>query len=160
VPLVVVGRIANFGGGIEIVTRLLDPSRSNPVAVLSASPSAKEEVVRSLAEMGAELRARVTRAKVESGPALPAVTTSSLEALRNYALARAALARVDRPTAINYAEAAVAHDSTFALAHYVLGDLLWYIDRERHAEEHLRRAFALSARLPLRERLLVQARYA
>jgi DNA-binding SARP family transcriptional activator len=158
-PLVVVGRIATLGGSVEIITRLLDPNRASPVAVISRRPRANEDVVSALSDMGAALRARVTRAHVEDRTPLPAITTSSIEALRDYALARAALARVDRATAITYGEAAVAHDSTFALAHYLLGDLLWYIDREHHAEEHLRRAFELAARLPVRERLLVRARY-
>lgn len=159
-PLVVVGGIATLRGNLEVVTRLLEPSRPDPVAVLSARPRANEDVVSALSQIGAELRARVTKAHVESGAPLPAVTTSSLEALRNYALARAALARVDRPTAITYGEAAIAHDSAFALAHYLLGDLFWYIDKQHQAEEHLRRAFLSSERLPLRERLLVRARYA
>ena len=157
---VVVGRVARLGSGIDLVIRAVDPRRGVTVAALSASPRASTEVVPVVARLGAEVRARLERSVLahDTTP-LPAVTTTSLGALQAYSLARAALARVDRQAAIAYGEAAVAQDSNFALAHYLLGDLLWYVDRERHAEAHLRRAYALSAGLPTRERLLVRARY-
>jgi hypothetical protein len=56
-------------------------------------------------------------------------------------------------------EGALVHDSSFALAHYLAGDLLWYIDRQRHSDEHMLRAYALVERLPPREQLIVKARF-
>ncbi len=90
---------------------------------------------------------------------MPPLTTSSLSALRNYVLARQALARFDRKAGIVLLEGALAHDSLFALAHYLLGDMLWYVDRQQESEHHLARALALSDRLPPRERLVVRARF-
>jgi len=142
-PVVVVGRATTLGTQTNLVVRVVDPRRATTIAALSASPVTGTEIVQAVARLGAEVRTRLKRSRVSPTPPLPAVTTSSLEALRDYALARAALAQ----------------DSDFALAHYLLGDLLWYVDRERHAEEHLTRAYALSAGLPTRERLLVRARY-
>lgn len=159
-PLVVVGRAAALGGAVEIVVRLIDARRGAPIAVWSATPQTSADVVPAIARLAVELRHHVSRASVSPDAPLPAVTTSSLEALRAYALARAALARVDRPTAIAYGEAALAQDSNFALAHYLLGDLFWYGDEEHRAELHLEQAFASSGRLPVREQLLVRARYA
>jgi serine/threonine-protein kinase len=159
VPLVVVGRIANLGHGSEIVARLIDVQRASAIAVLATTSHGDSDIVPSVARLAIELRDRVSRAQVTTTAPLPAVTTSSLEALRAYALARASLARVDRSAAIAYGEAAVAHDSDFALAHYLLGDLFWYVDQEHRAEQHLRRAFELSERLPIREQLAVRARY-
>ena len=157
--MVVVGRAATLGAQTNLVVRVVDPRRSATIASLSASPATATEIVPAVARLGSEVRARLDRSVVPRIAPLPAVTTSSLEALRDYALARAALARIDRQSAIAFGEAAVAQDSDFALAHYLLGDLLWYVDRERHAEQHLARAYALSAALPTRERLLVRARY-
>ena len=159
VPFVVVGRAAALGNSIDMVVRLVDPRTGRTIVVKSANPRSNADAVPTVARATAELRERVSRERLPQDAPLPAVTTSSLGALRAYALARAALARVDRPSAIAYAEAAVAQDSDFALAHYLLGDLLWYVDQEHRAEEHLRRAFALSVRLPVREQLLVRARY-
>jgi DNA-binding SARP family transcriptional activator/tetratricopeptide (TPR) repeat protein len=159
VPLVVVGRIAKLANGIEIVARVIDVQHASSMAVLATRSHGEADVVPSVARLATELHDRITRAEVSTTAPLPAVTTSSLEALRAYTLARAALARVDRPAAIAYGEAAVAHDSDFALAHYLLGDLFWYVDQEHRAEQHLRRAFELSDRLPVREQLAVRARY-
>lgn len=159
IPLVVVGRVASVGPGAQIQLRLIDPERGETLA--SASEWAREsaDIVPAVARLGDELRARATASPASAPGALPAVTTSSIEALRDYALARAMLARVDRQAAITYGEAALLQDSAFALAHYLVGDLLWYADKERHAERHLEQAYQLSARLPLRERMLVRARY-
>lgn len=158
-PLVVVGRAVALGDGMQLVARLVDAQHGTTLATVAATPLTVSQIVPAVARLAAELRDRASSSAVSASAPLPAVTTSSLEALRAYAMARAALARVDRQSAITYGEAAVAQDSDFALAHYLLGDLLWYVDQEHHAEVHLQRAYALSARLPLRERLLVLARY-
>jgi tetratricopeptide (TPR) repeat protein len=159
IPLVVVGRVTPVGPGAQILLRLVDAERGETLA--SASEWAREsaDIVPAVARLADQLRARATESPLSAPGALPAVTTTSIEALRDYALARAMLARVDRQAAITYGEAALMHDSTFALAHYLLGDLLWYIDQQRHAEKHLQQAYQLSARLPIRERMLVRARY-
>ena len=159
IPLVVVGRVASVGPGAQIQLRLVDAERGETLA--SASEWAREsaDIVPAVARLADQLRARAAASPLSAPSALPAVTTASIEALRDYALARAMLARVDRQAAITYGEAALMHDSTFALAHYLLGDLLWYLDQEREAERHLQLAYQLSARLPVRERMLVRARY-
>ena len=159
IPLVVVGRVASVGPGAQIQLRLVDAERGETLA--SASEWAREsaDIVPAVARLADQLRVRATASSLSAPNALPAVTTASIEALRDYALARAMLARVDRQAAITYGEAALVHDSTFALAHYLLGDLLWYLDQERDAERHLQLAYQLSARLPVRERMLVRARY-
>ena len=158
-PFVVVGNITSIGAGAELSIRLVDAAHERTLSALSAHPAKSTDIVRAISSLAAELRDQVSTAARSRTTPLPAVTTMSVEALRDYALARSALGRVDRPTAIAYAEAAVAHDSTFALAHLLLGDLYWYVDQEHRAEDHLRRAYALSRRLPVRERLVVAARY-
>jgi DNA-binding SARP family transcriptional activator/tetratricopeptide (TPR) repeat protein len=158
-PFVVVGSITPIATGAALSIRLVDATHERTLAALTAHPGKSTDIVRAIASVAAELRQRVSTATPSLTTPLPAVTTTSVEALRDYALARAALGRVDRPTAIAYAEAALAHDSSFALAHLLLGDLYWYLDEEHRAEDHLRRAYALSRRLPVRERLLVAARY-
>lgn len=157
-PLVVTGAVTPVGSGAQIVLRLVDASTARTIVSVSQWARTADDILPAVAKLAADLRARMT-ATTPGTPPLPAVTTSSIEALRNYALARAALSRLDRQAAITYGEAALAHDSTFALAHYLVGDLLWYVDKERHAEMHLKRAYELRDRLPPRERLTVEARY-
>jgi tetratricopeptide (TPR) repeat protein len=138
----------------------MDSRDGAAISTLSAHPGTSDQIVAAVTRLSEELRERALNIQVpDSVPALPAVTTSSIAALRDYALARQSIARGDDERAVSYAEAAVIEDSTFALAHYLLGDLLWYADRQHHSDEHLERAFALSSRLRPRERLIVRARY-
>jgi tetratricopeptide (TPR) repeat protein len=159
VSLVVVGTVASVGSGAQILLRLVDADRGETLASASEWARESSEIVPAVARLADQLRAQATASPLSETGALPAVTTSSIEALRDYALARASLARVDRDAAITYGEAALMQDSSFALAHYLVGDLLWYTDHEHHAEAHLQQAYQLSARLPLREQMLVRARY-
>ena len=82
-----------------------------------------------------------------------------MAALKSYALARQTAALGKRREAVEPAERAVSHDSGFVLAHYFLGDLLWFIDEQTHSEAHLTRASELRATVPAREQLVIRARY-
>jgi len=160
VPLAIVGSATPLGTGAQLVAQLLDAATGEPLTTLTERPGAAEEVVPAVARLAAALREHATGARVMGRPRpLPAVTTTSLAALRNYARAREALTRLDRDAAIVLLEAAIAHDSLFALAHYLVGDVLWYVDQYSHSVAHLTTALRLSDRLPARERLMVQARY-
>lgn len=160
VPLAVVGSIAPLGTGAQVVARLVDARTGATLVSLSERPARADDVIPAVTRLALALRERVTGLAIDSAAApLPAVTTASLPALRNYALARAALARQDREAAIALLEGALVHDSLFTLAHYLVGDLLWYVDRQQHSDQHLTRARELSARLPPREQLIVRARY-
>lgn len=158
--LVLVGSAEEVGLGAQIAVRLLDPHTGSVVATLAERPATAAEILPSVTRISKALRDRVLGAQGRGNAApLPAVTTSSLEALRMYALGRQAHSRRDFSAAIEFAQAALVHDSAFALGHYFLGDLLWFVDRQKESEEHLGRAHALSRFLPPRERLVVKARY-
>lgn len=160
VTLVVVGSATPLGTGAQLVGQLLDARTGEPIATASERPGSAAEVVPAVARLAAALRAYAIGAPVvAAAQPLPAVTTASLPALRNYARAREALHRLDRPAAIALLEAAIAHDSLFALAHYLVGDVLWYVDQYGHSVTHFTTALRLSDRLPPRERLIVRARY-
>jgi DNA-binding SARP family transcriptional activator/tetratricopeptide (TPR) repeat protein len=159
-PLAIVGGVAPLGTGAQLTVRLLDAHTGAPVVTLAETPAAADEIVPAVTRLAAALRERVVGVPLARGAdSLPAVSTESIDALRSYALARRALARQDREEALARLEAALVHDSTFALAHYLAGDLLWFIDRQDHSEAHLTSAYQLSDRLPPRERLIVRARY-
>ena len=159
VSLTVEGSVMPVGNGTLIVARVIDVRTGAPIASLSERPATAAAIIPAIERLATGLRLRVVRAVVDSAPAMPVLTTSSLLALRNYVLARQALARFDREAGIVHLEAALVHDSLFALAHYLLGDMLWYVDRQQESERHLARALSLSDRLPPRERLVVRARY-
>lgn len=160
IAFAVVGAVVPIGSGIHLRMTLVDATTGTPVVTLSARTTGRDPLIPAVVRLATALRARVSASEPAAAPGpLPAVTTVSLPALQNYALARQALARGDRPTAIALLEAALQHDSLFALGHHLVGDLLWYVDQQRHAEQHLTKAYALSAEVPLRERLIIRARY-
>jgi DNA-binding SARP family transcriptional activator len=159
IPLAVVGSAAAVGDGAAITVQVFDARTGRVVTALSADPRAPDEVLDAVSRLSRTVRERVTGMPLDTLVPLPLVTTTSLLALRSYVLARAAAGAGDRGKAIELAEAALVHDSAFALAHYLLGDLLWFADAQRRSEYHLAEAFRLSGRLPPRERLIVRARY-
>jgi DNA-binding SARP family transcriptional activator len=159
IPFVVSASVHPIGSGAQIVARIIDVAGERTVATVTRRPRGENEVLAAVAEMASELRARVSEAGARRSNPLPTVTTASLPALRNYALARHAMASWDRTRALELAEAALVHDSAFAIAHYLAGDLLWYIDKQRHSDEHMERALDLAGRLPPREQLIVKGRY-
>lgn len=157
---VIAGSASPLGTGAQLVAELIDVTSGVPVATLIERPATDGEVIAAVTRLARDLRAAATGAPVSARtPPLPAVTTASLPALQSYSLARRALADYRRAEAIMLGEAALVHDSLFALAHYLVGDQLWFLDDQRHGESHLSSAFALSDRLPPKERLLVRARY-
>lgn len=89
--------------------------------------------------------------------ALPAVTTTSLPALRAYAAAQQAQRRTAWADAEQSLRLAVSLDSSFAQGWSALGALYSLLNRPRDADEAFTRALAVAAPLAERERLLVRA---
>jgi DNA-binding SARP family transcriptional activator len=157
--LVVTGSAARVGTGVQLIAQLVDASSGSVLATLTQRPAGDADVLPAVTRIAQSIRARALEVPVDTMPSLPAVSTGSLDALRHYVRARHAAANRDAAGAAELAEAALVHDSLFALAHYLAADQLWFIDRQRHSNEHMARAYQLSSRLPPRERLIVRARY-
>ncbi len=154
------GSVVPIGAGAQIVVDLLDPSTGRSIQTFAERPLDAPEILKAVERIGRALSAAITVASRDTTiRALPQVTTASLPALKSYALARQSLAHGDRVLAVEHAERAVAHDSTFVLAHYLLGDVLWFLDQQARSDAHLARAYELSRTAPLREQLLIRARY-
>jgi tetratricopeptide (TPR) repeat protein len=154
------GSVLPVGNGAQIVLELEDPKSSRSIRTFAERPKDAPEILAAVGRLGREIGGAITQtARDSSVRPLPAVTTSSLPALKSYAQARQLAASGKRAEAVAPAERAVTHDSTFALAHYFLGDLLWFIDQQTHSEAHLTKAYQLIATLPPREQLVIRARY-
>jgi tetratricopeptide (TPR) repeat protein len=154
------GSVMPFGAGAQIVMDLLDPASGHTVRTLSERAPDGVALMAAVERLGRAMRAIISRTPVDTSVrALPAVRTGSLAALKSYALARQAGWRGRRAEAVEQGERALMHDSTFVLAHYLVGDLLWFLDQQSHAEAHLTRAFELSGSSTTRERLIIRARY-
>jgi DNA-binding SARP family transcriptional activator len=156
----IAGSVVPIGGGAQILIELLDPATGRTVASLPERSADDVSLLAAVERLGRALRSAISRTPFDTTVrALPAVTTASLPALKSYALAREAASLGMRVQAIEDGERAVVHDTTFALAHYLVGDLLWFIDQQGHAEAHLTRAHELHETVPRPERLAIQARY-
>jgi DNA-binding SARP family transcriptional activator len=154
------GSVVPIGAGAQIVVDLLDPATGRSIQTFAERPLDAPAILKAVERIGQSLGAAISVASRDTTVrAFPQVTTASLPALKSYALARQSLARGDRVVAVEHAERAVVHDSTFVLAHYLLGDVLWFLDQQARSDAHLTRAYELSATAPLRERLLIRARY-
>ena len=158
--MAVSGSVLPIGGGAQIVLELLDPGSARVIRTFTERPSNAAATLQSVERIARSIGAAVSRIPPDTAVRpLPAVTTASLEALKNYAVARQTAALGSRREAVAPAERAVSHDSTFVLAHYFLGDLLWFIDQQTHSEAHLAKAFQLMSTVPRREQLIIRARY-
>ena len=158
--VVVTGSVVPVGDGAQIVVELLDPRSGRSLHTVAERPASAGALLAAVERIGRTLGSVISRSPLDSSiRPLPLVTTPSLPALKSYAVARQIAARGDRHAAVAPGERAVTHDSLFVLAHYFLGDLLWFIDEQTHAEAHLTKAFALRGTVPMREQLIIRARF-
>jgi len=89
-----------------------------------------------------------------------AASTGSLAALQSYVAGEAAYRRGDYEAAVHAFTSAVEADTAFALANYRLSVALEWIGGEGRAAPYAARAARHSARLPTRDRLLVEGHFA
>ncbi|KRG77990.1 hypothetical protein ABB30_06210 [Stenotrophomonas ginsengisoli] len=94
---------------------------------------------------------------ISSSEPLPQVSTSSLPALRAYALAEKAIGQRDYVTATELYSAALEADPEFALARVGQARLMWRMRDLGQARAHLEQALHRRDALPLRERLYLDA---
>ena len=154
------GSVVPVGTGAQIVLDLVEPASGRTLRSFAERPADGRATLQAVERIARAIGSAVSRTPLDTTVApLPAVTTASLAALKSYALARQTAANGFRKEAVAPAERAVSHDSTFVLAHYFLGDLLWFIDQQTHSEAHLETAYALRGTVPPREQLVIRARY-
>ncbi|MEW5915576.1 MAG: BTAD domain-containing putative transcriptional regulator, partial [Gemmatimonadota bacterium] len=156
----ITGSVVPVGNGAQIVVELLEPSSGKPLRTYTERPVDAVGILKSVERIARSIASAISRAGRDTTVRpLPAVTTASLPALKSYAQARQLAAAGRREDAIAPAERALSHDSAFVLAHYFLGDLLWFIDEQSHSEAHLTKAYQLLATVAAREQLVIRARY-
>lgn len=90
---------------------------------------------------------------------LASITTSSLEALKAFLEGERHYRAGKYDEATDDFEAAVAMDSTFALAYVRLADANGWLGNRERTDQHWRRAYERSGQLPARERRIVEAKY-
>jgi tetratricopeptide (TPR) repeat protein len=142
-----------------VLTAELDASETEtPLWTGREIASDSAEIIGAVERLSRSLRERVgesLRSLGQSRP-LPQVTTSSLDALEKYALAK----RIpDYEQRLTLLEDAIALDSTFAMAHATIGMDSWARGTPSVARQAVESAMQVSDRLPDAERYLIRGLY-
>ncbi|CTP84938.1 hypothetical protein XTPLMG728_0710 [Xanthomonas translucens pv. poae] len=157
---VILPTVAEIGGRIRLSAEVVDPKTQTTVAVESSDGRGLGSVLGSVDQVTASLRESLGEAmgsiSRNSAP-LPQVTTSSLDALRAYAIATNFYTRRDSKNALQYFQKAVEFDKDFALAY--LGIMRVYVSSSDNvaAKPYLLKAASLRNHLPPRDALYLDA---
>ncbi|PPT39179.1 adenylate cyclase [Xanthomonas arboricola] len=151
--------VGYVGGRTRFIVEVVDPKTQQTVAVSTAFGS-NPSILAAVDKVTGELRNQLgeNRESIRNNsPALPDVTTSSLDALRAYALGQKRYAEGKYAAALDFFQKAVEIDPHFALAW--LGQVRAYFANVdyRKATETLRVAEKFKSRLPPREALYVKS---
>ena len=159
---VLVGEVSRLGDGYVISAQLLGADSGQVLAGYRETAGNASEIIPAVDRLSRALRRRIgeSLARIRANPPLAAVTTGSLDALRQYSLGLRAH-RAGRPEdALTLYESATRLDSTFAMAWQGVAIILWNLNRDPgRQQDALTRAYSLRDRLPERERYTTEARY-
>lgn len=163
IKAIVTGSLTALGSGYVISIRLVAADSGNELAAFRKTVDAPSQLLEGIDELTRNLRGRIGESlkSVRDAPALDAVTTSSLDALRKYAEANRAFdLQGDYLKAAALLREAVASDTTFAMAYRKLGIALSNAGMPRaQIDSALTRAYQYSTRLPEKERYLAIGSY-
>ena len=160
---IISGDIGAAGSSYVLTIQLVSADTGEPLASFRETAKDSESVVNAIDRLSKKLRERVGESlkEIRRNEPLEKVTTSSLEALQKYSLARRAIwVEGDQAKAKSLLDDAIAADSTFGSAHTLLGVILSnsFEERER-AVELLTRAFELREQMTERERYMASGLY-
>ncbi|HVF58804.1 MAG TPA: protein kinase [Thermoanaerobaculia bacterium] len=160
VQAMVRGSFARVGERYRLAVTVEEPTDGRIVASERVEGRGPETLFTLVDQLSAAIRRTFEiRARPELPETVAAVTTSSVEAWRNYSEANR-LAFESKPReAIGLLEQAVAIDPTFALAYASLGRLYENLGNTPTARHHTRRAIAHAERLPLDQRSEIEGFY-
>ena len=156
--LVVMPSVSEVGGRMRIAAEVIDPQTQRTLLVSIADGRGAQSTLSSIDEITSDLRVRMGEApdQVRSSAPLPMVSTSSLDALKAYAVAQKRYAVGEYADALALFDEATKLDDAFALAwigvlrsKYVEGDVRGGVDA-------LVKALSLRDNLPARERMYVE----
>ena len=159
---VLVGEVSRLGDGYVISAQLLGADSGQVLAGYRETAESASEIIPAVDRLSRTLRRRIGESlgKIRANPPLAAVTTGSLDALRQYSLGLRAHRTGRYEDALTLYESATRLDSTFGMAWQGVALVLWNLNRDPGRQQDvLTRAYALRNRLPERERYSTEARY-
>ncbi|RMD64991.1 hypothetical protein D6833_03590 [Candidatus Parcubacteria bacterium] len=157
------GSIEEIGGVYEVSVKLIDPTKGRLVKSLSEEANGEPEVLPAIRRLAREVRKTLGEslpsiAKTEQQ--LARVTTPSLQALALYSKGWQFANRFDWERARTFLERAVAADSSFAMAHVVLGYAYLWSGELAQSRAHFARAARLADGVTSREKYFILGSHA
>ena len=150
----ITGAIVKFDRNYSITLEALNGQTGDALALVQVEAEGKDQVLKALSRAAAELRERLgeSLSSIQKFAAKLEVTTSSLEALQQYALGRNEQDKGQFFKAIEFYRRATEIDPNFAVAWLGIGLQYANTSRPGLAAECLSKAFALSDRVSEDER--------
>jgi DNA-binding winged helix-turn-helix (wHTH) protein/Tfp pilus assembly protein PilF len=155
------GSLASLGNQYSLALEVINISSGEIVAEERVQAANKEQVLSVLGQANDRLRKKLGESLTsiqQFGKPLQQATTPSLEALQLFTIAEEKRGESELAS-IPFFEKAIQIDPDFALAHAVLGTVYLNVEQLRLAEEHEKKAVALSERVSEREKLYITAHY-
>lgn len=158
VRFVIAGELVAVGTARELITRILEPATGRIVAAHTFSVPSDSLLLDAIDRAARTLRRDLgeARSSVNASRPLPDVTTASLGALHEYALALDAERRNHSLAYRTFLQRAVALDPDFAAAHAKLAESFALNNDVPSSTRHGDRALALAEQLPLPEALRIR----
>ncbi|HXM14940.1 MAG TPA: protein kinase [Candidatus Eremiobacteraceae bacterium] len=162
ITTMLVGSIANFGTHHVITLEAINAESEDALARAQAEAGSKEQILKALEQAASALQQKLgdTAPSMQKlATPLEAATTSSLDALREFSLGHAALAKYDQQGSLPHYQQAVELDPDFAMAWAELATTQSNIGNEKAAFVDFQKAFELKDRASDHERYNILADY-
>jgi tetratricopeptide (TPR) repeat protein/predicted Ser/Thr protein kinase len=162
VKALIEGSISELGSHYVLTLEAVNAGTSEAIARIQVEAESKERVLHVLGGAATRLRRKLgeSLASIQKYDVpLTNVTTSSLEALEAYSLARQKINATDYRAGIRYARRAVELDPNFAEAYRALAAAYYNVGEPELMTESLRKAFELRDRTSELERLIIEHFY-
>jgi eukaryotic-like serine/threonine-protein kinase len=156
------GSIASLGSHYVITLEAVNPRSGDPIAREQIEAESKEKVLASLGTAAMNLRKKLGESlssMQKYDVNIEQATTSSLEALKAYAMANEERAKGRARESLTFYKRAVELDPNFAMAYARIG--VHYVNEAQFeaAKEYVQKAYDLRDRVSERERLYIEEKY-
>jgi len=158
----IAGSIANLGNEYVLGLKVVNCQSGEPLALKQVTASSKEKVLNALGDAAAKLRAQLGESLdtvQKFDVPLREATTSSLEALQDYSLARKVYGEKGIDAALVYDQRAIQRDPNFATGYHAVAGDYGSLGELGRASEYFTKAFQLREHASERERLDITSDY-
>ncbi|MBA3515100.1 MAG: protein kinase, partial [Pyrinomonadaceae bacterium] len=156
------GSIASLGSNYVITLEAVNAQSGESIAREQVEAGSKEQVLSSLGQAASELREKLGESlssiKKHDVP-IEQATTSSLEALKAYAMGNEERAKGKPEEAVNLYKRAIELDPNFAMAYARVAVFHGNRDERDEAQPYAQKAFDLRDRVSERERFYISEKY-